>query len=153
MAIYRLQRSSEVAMPIDACWRFFSDPRNLSRITPPALGFTILSDLPTAVHPGMMIEYRVSPLFGIPVRWLTEITQVREPDFFVDEQRVGPYRIWHHEHRFHSIGPARTRIDDLVTYVPPFGPLGVVINRLMIAPQLRRIFDFREAQLANLANG
>ena len=138
-------------MPIAACWRFFSDPRNLSRITPPALGFTILSDLPTAVHAGMMIEYRVSPLFGIPVRWLTEITQVREPDFFVDEQRVGPYRIWHHEHRFHAMGPNRTRIDDLVTYVPPFGPLGVVINKLMIAPQLKRIFDFREAQLASLA--
>lgn len=135
-------------MPLAKCWRFFSDPRNLAKITPPELGFTVKSDLPDAVYPGLMISYKVSPFLGIPISWLTEITRVREPGYFCDEQRVGPYAVWHHEHFFRALDGDRTEVRDLVHYVPPFGPLGAIINALAVRPQLRRIFDYREKVLA-----
>jgi len=135
-------------MPLEACWRFFSDPRNLSKITPPTMGFAVLSELPEAIRPGLMICYSVAPLFGIPMSWLTEITQVRAPEYFVDEQRVGPYKVWHHEHFFRAVDAERTEVRDLVHYVPPLGPLGAVLNAVLIRPQLERIFDFRREALS-----
>jgi ligand-binding SRPBCC domain-containing protein len=151
VAIYTFTRTQIVEMPIAECWRFFSDPRNLSKITPPDLGFTVRSELPEEIHAGLMIRYTVSPLWGIPVSWLTEITQVRKPDYFVDEQRVGPYSVWHHEHFFHAVDAAQTEVRDLVHYVPPFGPLGAMVEPYLIRPQLRRIFDFRKQQLSAIA--
>ena len=97
MPIYQLERRQVVSMSLSDCWRFFSNPRNLEKITPPAMHFTIKNALPTEIYPGLMIEYTVSPLLGIPLSWLTEIVQVDAPHCFVDEQRVGPYRVWHHE--------------------------------------------------------
>jgi ligand-binding SRPBCC domain-containing protein len=150
MPIYTLERTHVVAMPLEQCWSFFSDPRNLARITPPSLGFRVRSELPAKVYPGLMIRYTVSPLFGIPMTWLTEITQVVEPSYFVDEQRVGPYRLWHHEHFFRAVDAERTEVRDLVHYAPPLGPLGAIINKLLVAPQLEAIFDFRKDQLEEL---
>ena len=151
MAIYTFTRTQIVDLPIEECWRFFSDPRNLSKITPTDLRFTVRSELPEEIHAGLMIRYTVSPLWGIPMSWLTEITQVRKPDYFVDEQRVGPYSVWHHEHFFHAVDPRRTEVRDLVHYVPPFGPLGAMVEPFLIRPQLQRIFDFREQQLSAIA--
>ncbi|MDQ2867035.1 MAG: SRPBCC family protein [Verrucomicrobiota bacterium] len=148
MPIYTLERTQVVHMPQAECWRFFSDPRNLARITPPELRFTVKSDLPGAVYPGLMIAYKVSAPLGIPISWLTEITRVREPEYFCDEQRVGPYALWHHEHFFRVLDAARTEMRDLVHYVPPLGPLGRIINVLAIRPQLTRIFDYRQQVLA-----
>ena len=150
MPIYKLERTQIVPMPIEQCWRFFSDPRNLDKITPRSLAFRIKSSLPNSIYPGLMIEYTVAPLFGIPVRWLTEITSVDSPHRFVDEQRVGPYRIWHHEHFFRSLADGQTEVRDLVHYVPPFGPFGAVINALVIRRQLEAIFDYREQQLDSI---
>jgi ligand-binding SRPBCC domain-containing protein len=150
MGIHRIERTCILRTSLADAWSFFSDPKNLPRITPGDLGFEILSDLPGEMHPGMMIEYRVSPLFGLRMRWLTEITQVRAPFYFVDEQRVGPYRLWHHEHRFREIAPGRVEATDLVHYVPPFGPLGEVAHPFVIAPRLREIFDYRERVLAEI---
>ena len=147
MPIYKLERSQMVPMPLEDCWRFFSDPRNLKKITPPAMNFVIKSALPPAVYPGLMIEYTVAPLLGIPLTWLTEIVQVDAPHRFVDEQRVGPYRIWHHEHFFRALPEGGTEVRDLVTYVPPFGPLGRFLNRFVIRRQLEHIFDYRAAHL------
>ena len=147
MPVYTLERKQLVAMPQERCWRFFSDPGNLAQITPPALGFQVLSKMPSEIHPGMMIRYRVSPLLNVPVTWVTEITHVHAPHYFVDEQRVGPYRMWHHEHTFRAVDAEQTEVHDLVHYVPPLGPLGAILNRLAIRPQLERIFDFREARL------
>ena len=144
MPIYQLERKQVVAMSLAECWRFFSDPRNLEKITPPAMNFTIKGALPAEVYPGLMIEYTVSPLLGIPLTWLTEIVQVEAPHRFVDEQRVGPYRIWHHEHRFRARPEGGTEVHDLVTYVPPLGPFGALLNRFLIRPQLERIFDYRQ---------
>ena len=147
MPVYTLERKQLVAMPQLQCWRFFSDPSNLAKITPPALGFRVLSALPREIHPGVMIRYRVSPLWSVPLTWVTEITHVRAPDYFVDEQRVGPYRIWHHEHAFTAVDGGHTEVRDLVHYVPPLGPLGAILNKLLIRRQLEQIFDFRERQL------
>lgn len=147
MAIYTLQRAQTVRMPLAPCWEFFSNPANLARITPPTLGFQVRSQLPREIYPGLMIRYTVSPLFGIPMTWLTEITHVRKPNFFVDEQRVGPYRLWHHEHTFTALSEHETEVSDLVHYVPPLGPIGVLLNALVIRPQLDAIFAFRAEQL------
>lgn len=147
--IYTLERSQVIDVPVVDCWRFFSDPRNLQKITPPTLRFRIKSEVPARIHVGLMIRYSVTPLAGIPLTWLTEITGVEEPNYFVDEQRIGPYRVWHHEHFFTPMGAERTAVRDLVNYVPPFGPLGALLNALAIRPQLGRIFDYRERQLGN----
>jgi ligand-binding SRPBCC domain-containing protein len=148
MPIYQLERRQIVAMSLTECWRFFSDPRKLEKLTPRALNFTIKSALPPEVHPGLMIEYTVSPLLGVPLTWLTEIVHVDPPSRFVDEQRVGPYRIWHHEHSFSAVTEGKTEVRDLVTYVPPLGPLGALLNRLIIRWQLEQIFDYRREQLS-----
>ena len=151
MPIYTLHRTQRVRFGLEQCWDFFSNPHNLEKITPPSLNFRVKTDLPAEIYPGLMIEYKVSPLFGIPVSWLTEIVQVNKPHHFVDEQRVGPYRLWHHEHFFRDVGPDEVEVRDLIHYVPPFGPMGVIINALAIRPQLGRIFDFRAGALEKLA--
>ena len=135
---------------MERAWDFFSNPRNLAKITPPELDFTILTALPERVHPGMMIEYRVRPLLGIPARWLTEITHVEPGKSFVDEQRIGPYRIWHHEHRFRKLDDERTEVIDAVTYVLPFGFLGELFHPLLVKPQLEKIFAFRKMAVKEL---
>ncbi len=147
VAIYTLNRTQVVRMPLADCWAFFSDPRNLAKITPPELGFEVKSELPSEIYPGLMIRYTVSPLFGIRMSWLTEITQVQAPHAFIDEQRVGPYRLWHHEHFFRALDAEHTEVRDCVHYVPPFGFLGAIANRLIIRRQLARIFDFRETRM------
>ena len=151
MPVYTLERRQLVAMPLERCWRFFSDPGNLAKITPPSLGFRVLSKQPAEIHPGLMIRYRVSPIAGVPLTWVTEITHVRAPHYFVDEQRVGPYRMWHHEHTFREVDAEHTEVSDLVHYVPPLGPLGAVLNKLIIRRQLERIFAFRESQLGEIS--
>lgn len=142
--IHTLESSQVIRASVEAAWDFFSDPRNLAKITPPELDFTIVSTLRERIHAGMMIEYRVRPLLGIPVRWLTEITSVDPGRSFVDEQRIGPYRIWHHEHHFKPLDAARTEVTDKVTYVLPFDPLGDLFHGLLVEPQLKTIFSFRE---------
>ena len=135
---------------LERVWDFFSDPRNLSRITPPQLDFTVLTELPDRIYPGMMIEYRVRPLFGIPATWLTEITHVESGKFFVDEQRIGPYRMWHHEHHFTALGDGKVEVRDRVTFVLPFGWLGELAHPFLVKPQLERIFAYREKAVGEL---
>ncbi len=150
MPVYTFRRAQAVPLPVAECWRFFSNPANLSRITPPALGFRIRSELPPEIYPGLMLRYTVSPLLRVPMTWVTEITHVRKPEFFVDEQRVGPYKMWHHEHFFRAVASDATEVIDLVHYVPPLGAIGALLNVLVIRRQLTRIFDFRAEQLARL---
>ena len=145
--IYQLERRQTTSLGLDACWNFFSDPRNLEQITPPALKFRVRSRLPEEIYPGLLIEYTVAPLLGIPLTWLSEIVQMQPPYYFADTQRVGPYRLWQHEHFFRAVPQGGTEVRDLVTYVPPFGPFGAILNRLVIRPQLERIFDYRATRL------
>jgi ligand-binding SRPBCC domain-containing protein len=150
--LYRLERTQRLRVDLCTAWAFFSDPRNLSTITPPWLDFQIRSPLPERVHPGLIIVYSVRPLFGVPVRWVTEITHVVEPVLFVDEQRFGPYRFWHHQHLFRAV-PGGIEMTDLVHYLLPFGLLGRLVHRLLVARQLQRIFDFRRDWLAQHFGG
>ena len=144
MAIHTLETRQIIKATLAEAWDYFSNPANLARITPCDLGFKIISTLPGRVHEGMMIEYRVTPLFGIPMTWLTEISHVRDQEYFVDEQRVGPYAIWHHEHHFKDLGGGQVEMRDKVTYVPPFGVLGEIVHPFIIKPQLDKIFAYRE---------
>ncbi len=141
--IHLLTQRQTVHADIRTCWKFFSNPGNLEKITPPGLGFQVMSELPEEIRAGMMIEYRVRPLFGIPMRWLTEISHVHRPHYFVDEQRVGPYAVWHHEHEFVEAGDGKTEMIDRVHYVLPFSPLSEPLHPLLVEPQLKAIFDHR----------
>jgi ligand-binding SRPBCC domain-containing protein len=147
--IHTLYKKQIIQATREQAWEFFSSPRNLALITPKHMGFEILTpNLPNAVRPGMMIAYRVRPLLGIPMTWLTEITNVVEGERFIDEQRVGPYAVWHHEHEFHDLGNGTLEIEDTITYVLPFGVLGNLVHPFLVKPQLDGIFEFREQAVA-----
>jgi ligand-binding SRPBCC domain-containing protein len=150
MPVHTLERTQIIRASLSTAWEVFSSPCNLEKITPPSLGFHILSDLPPKMYPGMIIHYRVSPLLGITMTWVTEITHVDEGRFFVDEQRVGPYRMWHHEHHFRDLGDGRVETHDRVTYQLPFGWLSEPVHALLVKPQLRTIFDYREKVTSGL---
>jgi ligand-binding SRPBCC domain-containing protein len=134
-------------VPVSDAWNFFSNPANLCRITPPEMNFIIRSKLPDKVYPGLIIIYTVSPLFHIPLNWVTEITQVNEPFYFVDEQRTGPYSIWHHEHHFEAVNGGVMMTDKLF-YKAPFGFIGELADRMIILRKVRGIFDYRAKVLS-----
>jgi len=150
MKIYQLEKKQKIPGTIEKVWDFISSPHNLKKISPSYMGFEITSNnLPEKMYPGMIISYKVSPLLGIKLTWVTEITHVKEKEFFVDEQRVGPYSMWHHQHKIEPIENG-VLMSDIVTYKPPFGILGRLSNQLFIKSQLERIFDFRETALENI---
>jgi len=144
MVVHVLRASQVVPAGLEACWAFFSDPANLRKLTPPALDLSLCAEPPPHIYPGLVIQYTVRPLFGVPVTWLTEITHVRPLEYFADEQRAGPYALWHHEHFFTALDGGRTEVRDLVHYALPFGRLGNLVHPFLVAPQLREIFAFRE---------
>lgn len=141
--IHLLQKRQVVPADIATCWKFFSDPHNLAKITPPGMDFHVMGDLPDRIHAGMMIQYRVRPLFGIPLTWLTEISHVRGPHYFVDGQRTGPYSLWHHEHLFAETAEGHTEMTDRIHYILPLSPLSEFLHPILVAPQLEAIFDYR----------
>lgn len=147
MAFYQFQREQHINSTIAKVWQFISDPKNLKRITPPEMGFDIRTpQLPEKMYPGMIIHYTVRPLWGIPLSWVTEITQVEPERYFVDEQRIGPYTLWHHQH---FIEPTKNGVlmKDIVSYTPPFGIAGRIANSLLIRNKLEQIFAFRKQVL------
>lgn len=132
---------------MDTVWDFISSPKNLKEITPESMGFDITTaDLPEKMYPGMIIGYKVRPVFGIKTTWVTEITHVSEKRYFVDEQRVGPYSMWHHEHFIEPVEDG-VLMTDIVSYKPPFGWLGNIANKLLIEKKLEEIFDYRTAAI------
>ena len=153
MSVHRFSTTHRLALPTDEAWRFFSDPRNLERITPPEMGFTITSpppgEMPDEVYPGLIVTYRVRPLLNVPVTWVTEITSVVEGERFVDEQRAGPYAMWHHEHHFASI-PGGTEMRDIVHYALPGGQIGDLVNHYVVASRVAEIFAHRRLVLDRL---
>ena len=146
MKIYKLKREQKLPVTIYEAWDFFSNPSNLLLITPPWLGFVIKSELPEKMYPGMIVTYTVTPFMNIPVNWVSEITHVDKPNLFVDEQRFGPYRMWHHEHLFRET-PDGVAITDLVHYALPLGVLGRIAHELFVKRQLNEIFEFRKNYL------
>jgi len=150
MPLHTLECSQVLHTTLEAAWKFFSDPRNLERITPAPMHLRPLDPLPADIHPGLRIRCRIRPLFRIPTTWVTEITEVVPPRLFVDEQRAGPYRSWKHEHHFHPLDEQTVGMIDRVTYQLPFGWLGNLVHPLLVRPQLRRIFDYRKKKVAEL---
>ena len=145
MKLYSLRTEQRLPLAIGEAWDFFSNPANLQEITPPAMRFEVTSEVPSRMHPGLIVTYRVRPLLGVPVRWVTEITHLVEPYLFVDEQRFGPYRFWHHQHHFREI-EGGVEMVDLVHYAPPT-PAAPLLDRLLIGGKLKQIFDFRREVL------
>lgn len=145
----QLLREQFIPAPPERVWEFFATPRNLDALTPPDLRFRILSEVPEKMYPGLLIEYRISPFTGVWLRWLTEIRHMREGSYFVDEQRVGPYRLWYHEHHF-AAAPGGVCMTDRVTYDVGWGPLGWLAERLWVRRQLEHIFDFRARKVAEI---
>lgn len=150
MGFYQLKREQLIQQPLETMWDFISNPHNLKTITPDYMGFDITSEsLPGEMYEGMIISYKVSPLLGIKTTWVTEITHVKEGHYFVDEQRVGPYKIWHHQH-FLEETVHGTLMTDIVSYSPPFGLLGKIANKLVVRKKLAEIFDYRTKVLNEL---
>jgi ligand-binding SRPBCC domain-containing protein len=140
--MYQFKRTQLVKTDLHTCWDFFSSPKNLKKITPEYMGFDVLLDIPEKMYPGLMIEYTVKPVFSIPMKWITEITHVEPLKFFVDEQRKGPYKIWHHEHHFEVVDGG-VLMTDIVSYELPMGFLGRMARPFIVEKKLKEIFDFR----------
>lgn len=143
MAVHTLKATQDIPASIDEVWDFISSPKNLKEITPDYMGFQIQGDLPDKMYPGMIIQYKVSPILGIKLTWVTEITHVSNSEYFVDEQRVGPYKMWHHQHHIEEI-PGGVRMLDIIDYQAPLGFLGDIANMLFIKKQLAEIFAYRK---------
>jgi ligand-binding SRPBCC domain-containing protein len=144
MSLHTLKRVQRLPIDLDTAWDFFSSPANLKEITPSHLGFKVTSDpdFLGKMYPGQVITYIVKPVLGIPLAWMTEITHVSDKSFFVDEQRMGPYTLWHHQHHFKAV-PGGVEMTDLVHYRVPLGILGDIANWLFVRGQLEHIFSYR----------
>lgn len=150
MPFYQFTRVQQIPASLETVWDFVSSPANLKRITPDYMDFHVTSNTGQAkMYPGMIITYTVKPMLGIPIQWMTEITHVRDLAYFVDEQRIGPYKLWHHQHKLEEINGG-VEMTDIVTYSPPLGFLGAIGNALFIQKQLKEIFDFREKAIIDL---
>jgi ligand-binding SRPBCC domain-containing protein len=149
MAIYSLKTVQQIPGDLAAVWSFFSDPSNLKKITPEYMRFNVISPFSSdTIYAGQIIEYKVSPVSGIPLYWMTEITHVKDQQYFIDEQRYGPYSMWHHQHHFRVIEKG-VEMTDIVHYKIPFWFLGDAANALFIRNQLRTIFSYRYQKTAD----
>lgn len=149
MKLYQFKVKQLLPISLDDAWKFFSDPRNLSKLTPEYLNFKITTDLPDEMYEGMIISYKVHPILGIPVNWVTEITSVKEKIFFIDEQRFGPYKFWHHQHHFSEIDGG-VEMADIISYALPLDPFSRPINKLLVEKKVRGIFEFRKEVLKKI---
>ncbi len=140
--MHQFIRKQFVKTDLQTCWDFFSSPANLKRITPSYMGFDVKTEVPTQMYEGLIIAYTVKPLLGIPVEWVTEITHVKDKLFFVDEQRKGPYTMWHHEHHFKEV-EGGVEMTDIVSYIIPLGFLGKLVEPFIVKPKLEEIFAYR----------
>lgn len=148
--LYSLYRNQRLPISIEEAWSFFSAPLNLAKITPNDMGFEVTSNFQKEeIYEGKIITYRITPLFHIPMQWITEITHVKTPYYFVDEQRSGPYAMWHHEHHFHEIDGG-IEMNDRLYYQIPLGPFGSIIHQLIVRKRIEQIFDYRYLILKQL---
>lgn len=148
MAFYQFHSEQKIRATIEEIWDFISSPKNLKEITPKYMGFDIMNTYqPTEkMYEGMIIAYKVSPVLGIKTTWVTEITHIRDKEFFIDEQRMGPYTMWHHQHIIKEI-EGGVIMTDIVSYQPPLGIIGALANKTIILPKLNEIFAYRTKAL------
>jgi len=151
MKTYHFKFESDLPIPLAEAWDFFSSPLNLAKITPPEMNFVVTSGYTadTKMYPGMLISYKVSPVFGIKMNWITEITHVKDMEYFVDEQRSGPYAMWHHQHHFKEI-KGGVHMTDILTYAIPYGILGRLANTILVDREVKKIFAYREQAVNDL---
>lgn len=151
MKTYHLQWEQTMPISLAEAWDFFSSPLNLAKITPPQMKFVITSDYTaqTKMYAGMIITYKVSPLLGIKFNWMTEITHVQDKVYFVDEQRFGPYALWHHQHHFKEV-PGGVQMTDILDYAIPYGLIGRLSNKLLVGKQIEQIFNYRNQAIIKM---
>lgn len=148
--MHQFERKQFLPITIEKGWEFFSNPKNLQHMTPDYMGLIVTSgNEDERMYSGMIFTYVVKPVFSIPMSWVTEITHVNEPHFFVDEQRFGPYKFWHHQHHLKEV-PGGVEVRDIVNYKLYGGPLGRLLNTLFVQKQLDSIFTFRAKRLQDL---
>ncbi len=148
--VYSLKTVQQLPISLEEAWDFFCSPKNLQQITPANMGFNIISKHHgDKMYPGQIIEYTVKPLLGIPLHWMNEITHVADKKYFVDEQRFGPYSLWHHQHHFKTVGSC-VEMTDIVHYKLHFWFLGDIANSLFVQQQLKGIFDYRYKKIEGL---
>lgn len=149
MKIYSLHHQQILPTRIDESWAFFSNPKNLKVITPDYMSFDISSGGESNMYPGQIIQYIITPVAGIRTTWVTEITHVKENEYFVDEQRFGPYDLWHHKHFFNEVDGG-VEIEDLIHYKVPLGILGQLVQPFLVKPKLDEIFKYRQQKLTSI---
>ena len=149
MKIYTLHSKQNLPISLDEAWEFLSNPKNLKIITPEYIGFKTLSGDDRDMFAGQIIQYIVTPVLGIPMKWVTEITHVHDKKYFVDEQRFGPYDLWHHKHFLKEI-PGGVEMEDIVDYKVPMGIIGQLVHPFLVRPKLNEIFEFRRKKLIEL---
>lgn len=149
MKIYRLHKKQNLPISVEKAWDFLSDPKNLKTITPDYMGFEILSGADRPMFAGQIIQYIVTPVLGIKTKWVTEITHSVDHYYFVDEQRFGPYALWHHKHFIKAI-PGGVEMEDIIDYKLPMGILGQWVHPFLVKPKLKEIFDYRKAKLESM---
>ncbi len=149
MKIYTLHKKQNLPISVDEAWEFLSSPANLKTITPDYMGFNILSGADRPMFPGQIIQYIVTPVLGIKTKWVTEITHVKDKVYFVDEQRFGPYALWHHKHFIKEIDGG-VEMEDIIDYKIPLGILGQLVHPILVKPKLEEIFSYRKDKLEEL---
>ncbi len=149
MKIYTLHKKQKLPITLDEAWKFLSSPYNLKTITPDYMGFQILSGADKPMFSGQIIQYIVTPILGIKTKWVTEITHIKEKKYFVDEQRYGPYAMWHHKHFIHQIDNG-VEMEDIIHYKIPLGFVGQLAHPFLVKPKLEEIFNYREKKLIEL---
>ena len=149
MKIYTLHRKQNLPITKEKAWEFLSSPSNLKTITPDYMSFDIISGGDRPMFPGQIIQYIVTPILGIKTKWVTEITHVQEGHYFVDEQRFGPYALWHHKHFIKQI-EGGIEMEDIIDYKIPLGILGQLVHPFIVKPKLEEIFNYRNKKLIEI---
>lgn len=149
MKLYQLHKKQCLPISVEKAWSFLSDPKNLKTITPSYMGFSVLSGADKKMFPGQIIQYTVTPILGIKVKWVTEIAHVKTNEYFVDEQRFGPYAFWHHKHFIKKI-KGGIEMEDVIDYKLPIGILGQIIHPFLVKPKLEEIFEYRHEKLIEI---
>lgn len=147
--MYTLNKKQKLPVSLQEAWDFISTPKNLATITPPNMGFKTLSGDERQMFAGQIIHYTITPLFGLKLEWVTEITHVSDKSFFVDEQRYGPYKFWHHKHFLKEIDGG-VEMEDIVHYKLPLGILGKMMHSVLVKPKLEQVFEYRQKKLTEL---
>lgn len=149
MKIYTKRSVQKLPISLQEAWEFLSSPGNLKTITPNYMSFDIISGGDKPMFPGQIIQYIVTPIAGIKTKWVTEITHVKDKEYFVDEQRFGPYSLWHHKHFLKEIDGG-VEMEDVIDYKLPMGLLGQMVHPFLVAPKLNEIFEYRREKLIEI---